>query len=69
VNVGPPINSGFEEGGPALSCDGTTLYFYSTRPGGFGGMDLYVTTRTELCNDEDDNENNGRHHACKKHDD
>ncbi len=69
VNLGPPINSGFEEGGPALSCDGTTLYFYSTRPGGFGGMDLYVTTRTELCNDEDDNENNGRHHACKKHDD
>ncbi len=26
---------------PALTPDGTTLYFASTRPGGFGGMDLY----------------------------
>ncbi|MFY0689034.1 MAG: PD40 domain-containing protein [Cyclobacteriaceae bacterium] len=26
---------------PALSPDGTTLYFASTRPGGFGGADLY----------------------------
>ncbi|MFT5953234.1 MAG: peptidoglycan-associated lipoprotein [Cyclobacteriaceae bacterium] len=26
---------------PALSPDGTTLYFSSTRPGGIGGMDLY----------------------------
>jgi peptidoglycan-associated lipoprotein len=26
---------------PALSPDGTTLYFASTRPGGYGGMDLY----------------------------
>ena len=26
---------------PALSPDGTTLYFSSTRPGGYGGMDLY----------------------------
>ncbi|MFY0607901.1 MAG: PD40 domain-containing protein [Cyclobacteriaceae bacterium] len=26
---------------PALTPDGTTLYFASTRPGGYGGMDLY----------------------------
>jgi hypothetical protein len=64
VNLGPPINSGFFDGGSALSCDGTTLYFTSNRPGGFGGMDLYVSTRTELCNDEDDD--NGKHHPCKK---
>ena len=69
VNLGPPINSGFSEGGSALSCDGTTMYFYSTRPGGFGGQDLYVSTRTQLCNDEDDSENNVKHHACKKPDD
>jgi hypothetical protein len=56
VNLGPPIDSGFSEGGAALSCDGTTMYFYSTRPGGFGGQDLYVTTRIALC---DDNKGNG----------
>lgn len=30
---------------PALSKDGNTLYFASDMPGGYGGMDLYVTTR------------------------
>ncbi len=47
VNLGPPINSEFDDGGSALSADGTTLYFYSTRPG-FGGRDLYVSKRTKL---------------------
>jgi hypothetical protein len=49
VNVGPRINTTAAEGGPALSCDGTTMYFFSDRAFGFGGRDLYVTTRTELC--------------------
>ena len=49
VNLGLPVNSPSADGGPSLSCDGTTMYFYSDRPGGFGGRDLYVTTRTELC--------------------
>ena len=31
---------------PTLTQDGQTLYFSSDRPGGYGGMDLYVTTRT-----------------------
>jgi hypothetical protein len=69
VNLGPPINSGFADGGSALSCDGTTLYFFSTRPGGFGGRDLYVTTRTEICDDKDDiNDTNGArgHHSCRE---
>ena len=48
VNLGSTINSTFNEGAPALSSDGTTLYFYSNRPGGFGGNDLLVATRTEL---------------------
>ncbi len=30
---------------PAFSTDGTSLYFSSTRPGGFGGADLYVAKR------------------------
>lgn len=48
VNLGATVNSAADDGGQALSADGTTLYFYSTRPGGFGGRDLYVTTRTRL---------------------
>jgi hypothetical protein len=48
VNLGETVNSGDDDGGPALSADGTALYFYSTRSGGFGGRDLYVTTRTRL---------------------
>lgn len=31
---------------PTLSEDGSTLYFASNRPGGFGGMDLYKSVRT-----------------------
>jgi len=49
VNLGKTVNSEADDGGPALSADGTELYFYSTRPGGFGGRDLYVTTRTRLA--------------------
>ena len=48
INLGPTINTQYDDGGPALSCDGTTLYFYSNRPGGSGGRDLYVTTRHKI---------------------
>jgi hypothetical protein len=49
VNFGPTVNyPGYVTGAPALSWDGTTLYCYSTRPGGFGARDLYVTTRRKL---------------------
>ncbi len=48
VPLGPVVNSPYVNSGPALSFDGTELYFYSNRPGGFGGNDLYVTTRTRL---------------------
>jgi len=57
VNLGPTVNSpDYVTGAPALSWDGTTLYFYSDRPGGFGGRDLYVSTRRKLSNDEADEE-------------
>jgi len=48
VNLGLSINTSFNEGAPALSCDGTTLYFYSNRPGGLGMNDLYFTHRHRL---------------------
>jgi len=58
VNLGLRINTAFNEGAPALSCDGTTLYFYSNRPGGFGMNDLYVTHRHQL---------HGHHHHHEAH--
>ena len=45
VNLGPVINTPFEDNQPGLSEDGTTLFFTSNRPGGSGGIDLYVSTR------------------------
>ena len=48
VNLGPTVNSTALDGAPALSWDGTTLFFFSDRPGGLGGMDLYMSTRTKL---------------------
>ena len=38
------INNGeFDDCHPALNIDGDKLYFASNRPGGFGGMDIYVS--------------------------
>jgi len=48
VNLGAPINSGFNEMNPALSPDELSLYFVSTRPGGFGGADIWVSHRASL---------------------
>ena len=48
VNLGPVVNSSAFDGAPALSFDGTTLYFFSERSGGLGKRDLYVTTRERL---------------------
>jgi len=48
VNMGAAINSSAYDGGPGISWTGgptaNTLYFYSTRPGGAGGSDIYQTT-------------------------
>jgi hypothetical protein len=44
-NLGPLVNSAALEVFPSLSADGKALLFQSTRPGGFGGSDLYVSTR------------------------
>ena len=42
----PNLNSNAQDSGPAFSPDGNEVYFYSTRPGGLGGTDLYRSTRT-----------------------
>ena len=48
VNLGPIINSSGTEFGPNISADGLSLYFNSSRPGGSGQNDLYVTTRNTV---------------------
>ena len=45
MNLGPAVNSSYKEGGPSISFDGLTLYFNSDRPGGYGGNDIWITTR------------------------
>lgn len=42
-NIGTPINTPAWESQPCLSADGTELFFSSTRPGGKGGRDLWVS--------------------------
>ena len=54
--LGPLVNTAASEMSPYLSADGLTLYFASNRPGGCGGYDLYMTTRTRLKDKELDEE-------------
>lgn len=42
ANVNHPI---FWDSQPTIASDGMTLYFASDRPGGFGGVDLYLTKK------------------------
>jgi outer membrane protein OmpA-like peptidoglycan-associated protein/tetratricopeptide (TPR) repeat protein len=44
-NLGPNINTEGWESSPSLSPDKRTLYFSSTRFGGYGGKDLYISYR------------------------
>jgi hypothetical protein len=46
VNLASPLNSPAAEQQPSLSSDGRTLVFASSRSGGFGGTDIYMSTRT-----------------------
>jgi len=48
VNLGPPVNSEFNEAGSFITKNGLSLYFNSNRPGGFGGLDIYVLQRASV---------------------
>ncbi len=45
-NLGPAVNSPFNDYLAMLSSNGRTLVMVSDRPGGFGGNDLYLATRS-----------------------
>ncbi|MBC8468555.1 MAG: PD40 domain-containing protein [Planctomycetes bacterium] len=45
MNLGPTVNSSANDGGPFISADGLSLFIESDRPGGYGGNDIYVSTR------------------------
>src|SRR6266508_2190618 len=47
VNVGAPLNSTAAEQQPSLSSGGLTLLFASSRAGGFGGTDIWMSTRAQ----------------------
>jgi outer membrane protein OmpA-like peptidoglycan-associated protein len=41
------LNTVYDEFGPSLDPDGTTLYFASSKPGGNGSSDIYATKRLD----------------------
>src|SRR5688572_1691629 len=53
VNLGSTINTTFDEGNPAFSRDGHLLFFQTVRPGGLGGVDLWVSRRDHTHDDFD----------------
>jgi hypothetical protein len=47
----PNVNSSSRDLKPSVSADGLSLFFTSFRPGGIGGMDIWVTTRETTDDD------------------
>jgi outer membrane protein OmpA-like peptidoglycan-associated protein/tetratricopeptide (TPR) repeat protein len=46
-NLGQNINTDWWESAPSISPDGQALYFSSNKPGGYGGIDIYVSYKNE----------------------
>jgi hypothetical protein len=46
ANLGTRLNTAFLDQQPGLSHDGRTLLWASNRPGGLGGVDIWISTRT-----------------------
>ncbi|OFX38873.1 MAG: hypothetical protein A2X05_10515 [Bacteroidetes bacterium GWE2_41_25] len=42
-NLNAPLNSAYWESQPSISADGRVLFYSSSRPGGFGGKDIYYS--------------------------
>ncbi len=48
VNAGPVINSDKDDAAPFISADGLSLLFESRRPGGLGGIDIWMAGRSSV---------------------
>lgn len=48
VNLGSVVNSTATDQQPFIAADRQTLFFASSRSGGFGGLDVYMTTRSKV---------------------
>ncbi|HOJ05319.1 MAG TPA: OmpA family protein [Bacteroidota bacterium] len=46
-NIGFPVNTTAWESHPSTTADGRTVYFASDRPGGLGGLDIWMTWRDD----------------------
>jgi Tol biopolymer transport system component len=53
VNLGPAVNSPQLDSQPSLSADGLSLYFRSSRKGGYGSTDIWVARRKSLSSSWD----------------
>jgi outer membrane protein OmpA-like peptidoglycan-associated protein/tetratricopeptide (TPR) repeat protein len=53
-NLGPKINTEFDEDGPFIDYDGKTLYFSSKGHEGMGGFDIFKSTFDEAKNEWSD---------------
>lgn len=47
INLGPGVNSAYDETDPEAGAGDAWLYFASNRPGGFGGYDIYMAERID----------------------
>ncbi len=48
VNLGGPVNTQHWESQPSVSANGRMLFFSSSRPGGFGGKDIWYSVKNEM---------------------
>ncbi len=60
MNLGSVVNSSAKDQGPSISADGSTLYFFSTRPGGLGDFDLWQTSIIPIVDFNGDGKADGK---------
>ena len=59
TNLGPEVNSSYDDACVCISADRLEFYFASDRPGGHGGIDLWVMKRPTIDDDWGNPENLG----------